>query len=149
EDFQTVAIERHFLRKKPNKNETLAILLEEIDGQTMIYCQSPASTSKLIKSYLDIRNIETNQDNELLDAAKWTSDNYHDEWLISVALRHGIGIHHGRLPRALGRFMIRAFEEGKIKILLCTSTLIEGVNTSAKNVVIYDSMLNRKPLDFF
>lgn len=45
--------------------------------------------------------------------------------------------------------MIRTFEEGKLKVLLCTSTLIEGVNTSAKNVVIYDSRLNQKPLDFF
>lgn len=149
EDFQTVAIELHFLKKKPNKNEALAKLLDEIDGQTMVYCQSPASTRKLIKSYLDIRDLEVTQENELLEAAKWTSDNYHDEWLVSVALRHGIGIHHGRLPRALGRFMIRAFEEGKIKILLCTSTLIEGVNTSAKNVVVYDSKLNRKSLDFF
>lgn len=149
EDFQTVAVELHFLRKKPNKDEALANLLDEIDGQTMIYCQSPASTRKLIKSYLDIREVGMTQDGELLEAAKWTSDNYHDEWLVSVALRHGIGIHHGRLPRALGRFMIRAFEEGKIKILLCTSTLIEGVNTSAKNVVVYDSKLNRRSLDFF
>lgn len=149
EDFQTVAIELHFLKKKPNKNEALAKLLDEIDGQTMIYCQSPASTRKLIKSYLNIRDLEVTKENELLEAAKWTSDNYHNEWLVSVALRHGIGIHHGRLPRALGRFMIRAFEEGKIKILLCTSTLIEGVNTSAKNVVVYDSKLNRKSLDFF
>ena len=34
-------------------------------------------------------------------------------------------------------------------MLLCTSTLIEGVNTAAKNVVVYDSKLNRKPLDIF
>ncbi|PXF32497.1 helicase [Pokkaliibacter plantistimulans] len=149
EDFQTVAIELHFLRKKPNRNEALAKLLDEIEGQTMVYCQSPASTRKLIKSYLDIRKLEITQDQELLEAAKWTSENYHDKWLVSVALRHGIGIHHGRLPRSLGRFMIRAFEEGKIKVLLCTSTLIEGVNTSAKNVVIYDNKLNKKSLDFF
>jgi hypothetical protein len=149
EDFQTVAIELHFLRKKPNKNEALARLLDKIDGQTMVYCQSPASTRKLIKSYLEIGDLEVTQDHELLEAAKWTSENYHDEWLVSVALRHGIGVHHGRLPRSLGRFMIRAFEEGKIKILLCTSTLIEGVNTSAKNVVIYDNKLNKKSLDFF
>jgi len=45
--------------------------------------------------------------------------------------------------------MVRAFEEGKLNILLCTSTLIEGVNTAAKNVVIYDNRLNRRPLDFF
>lgn len=149
EDFQTVAVELHFLKKKPNKEESLANLLDEIDGQTMVYCQSPASTRKLLKSYLDLRIIEKTKDEELIEAAKWTSENYHDEWLVSVALQYGIGIHHGKLPRSLGRFMIRAFEEGKIKVLLCTSTLIEGVNTSAKNVVIYDSKLNRKPLDFF
>lgn len=149
EDFQTVAIELHFLEKKPSKEESLANLLDEIDGQTMIYCQSPASTRKLLKSYINLRKLEKTKDEELIEAAKWTSENYHDEWLVSVALQHGIGIHHGRLPRSLGRFMIRAFEEGKLKVLLCTSTLIEGVNTSAKNVIIYDSKLNRKPLDFF
>lgn len=149
EDFQTVAIELHFLKKKPTKEKSLANLLDEIDGQTMIYCQSPASTRKLLKSYLSLRTLEKTKDEELIEAAKWTSENYHDEWLVSVALQYGIGIHHGRLPRSLGRFMIRAFEEGKLKVLLCTSTLIEGVNTSAKNVIIYDSKLNRKPLNFF
>lgn len=149
EDFQTVAVELHFLEKVPNKEEALATLLDDLSGQTMIYCQSPASTRKLLKSYLDIRNLENTKDQELLEAARWTSDNYHDEWLVSMALQYEIGIHHGRLPRSLGRFMVRAFEEGKIKLLLCTSTLIEGVNTSAKNVVIYDNILNRRALDFF
>lgn len=47
--------------------------------------------------------------------------------------------------------MIRAFEDQKLPILLCTSTLIEGVNTAAKNVVVFDSKIggNRQPLDFF
>jgi hypothetical protein len=149
EDFQTVAVELHLLKKKPSKEESLAALLDNIDGQTMIYCQSPSSTRKLLTSYLSLRNLEKTSDEELIEAVRWTSTYYHDEWLVSVALQHGIGIHHGRLPRSLGRFMIRAFEEEKLKVLLCTSTLIEGVNTSAKNVVVYDSKLNRKSLDFF
>ena len=149
EDFQTVAIELHQIAKKPNKQTALANLLDEIDGQTMIYCQSPASTRSVLKEYLGLRTVKPTLDQELIEAAKWTADHYHDQWLVSVALQHGIGIHHGRLPRSLGRFMVRAFEEGKLKILLCTSTLIEGVNTAAKNVIIYDGTLNRKPLDFF
>ena len=149
EDFQTVAIELHQVSDKPNKAEALARLLDEVEGQTMIYCQSPASTRKLLKEYLDVRSIPLCNDEELKQAAKWTATHYHDQWLVSVALQHGIGIHHGRLPRSLGRFMVRAFEEGKLKILLCTSTLIEGVNTAAKNVIVYDSKLNNKSLDFF
>lgn len=149
EDFQTVAIDLHIVSKKPNKEEALANLLDTIDGQTMIYCQSPASTRKLLKAYLNLREVELSSDEELIEAARWTAEHYHDQWLVSVALQHGIGIHHGRLPRSLGRFMVRAFEEGKLNILLCTSTLIEGVNTAAKNVIIYDNKLNRKPLDLF
>jgi uncharacterized protein YuzB (UPF0349 family) len=149
EDFQTVAIELHLVSEKPSKQEALAKLLDSVLGQTMIYCQSPASTRKVLKEYLELRPIEKTSDEELIEAAKWTADHYHDQWLVSIALQHGIGIHHGRLPRSLGRFMIRAFEEGKLKVLLCTSTLIEGVNTAAKNVIIYDSKLNRKPLDIF
>lgn len=149
EDFQTVAIELHHMKKKPNKALALAGLLDELDGQTMIYCQSPGSTRKVLSEYLSNRKLDLTEDEELKEAAAWTASHYHDKWLVSVGLKYGIGIHHGRLPRSLGRFMVRAFEEGKLKILLCTSTLIEGVNTAAKNVVIYDNSLNRKPLDFF
>jgi len=149
EDFQTVAIELHPISKKPNKEEALAKLLDTLDGQTMIYCKSPASTRKLLKEYLELRTVEPTRDEELIEAARWTASHYHDQWLVSIALQHGIGIHHGKLPRSLGRFMIRAFEEGKLKILLCTSTLIEGVNTAAKNVVVYDNKLNNNLLDFF
>lgn len=149
ETSQTVAIEVHQITKRPSKDQSFADLLDIIEGQTLVYCQSPASTRKVLKNYLENREIPLTDDIELIEAAEWTASNYHEDWLISVALMHGIGIHHGRLPRALGRFMIRAFEEGKLKILICTSTLIEGVNTAAKNVVIFDGKLNNRALDFF
>jgi hypothetical protein len=51
----------------------------------------------------------------------------------------GIGVHHGRLPRFICQEMIRRFGDGRIKVLLCTSTVIEGVNTNAKAVVIFNN----------
>jgi hypothetical protein len=36
-----------------------------------------------------------------------------------------------------------------LPILICTSTLIEGVNTAAKSVLIYDKKINREDYDFF
>ncbi len=61
----------------------------------------------------------------------------------------GIGIHHGKLPRSLSQYVVRCFNEGKLRFLICTSTLIEGVNTKAKNVVIYDNKIARKKVDYF
>ncbi|MDP2850543.1 MAG: DEAD/DEAH box helicase [Sulfuricurvum sp.] len=149
EDYHTVALELHHLVKKPSKEQVLAEALNQMQDQTLIYCKSPNSTRKLAEKLIELNVFTITQDEELLEAAQWTANNYHDQWLVTLALKHGVGIHHGRLPRALGRFMIRAFEEKKINVLLCTSTLIEGVNTSAKNVVIFDNLLDRRKLDFF
>jgi hypothetical protein len=45
--------------------------------------------------------------------------------------------------------MIRLFAATDISTLTCTTTLIEGVNTAAKNVIIYDKKIDRKPIDYF
>jgi hypothetical protein len=79
---------------------------------------------------------------ELASAAGWVADHFHPDWVLVDALRHGIGIHHGQLPRALGQFMVKAFEDGRIRWLIATGTLIEGVNTHARHVVVYD---NKRP----
>jgi len=65
------------------------------------------------------------------------------------ALSKGIAIHHGAVPRHLGSTIVDLFNDGSIKYLFCTATLIEGVNTSAKNIVLYDKRKGRKSIDFF
>ena len=64
-------------------------------------------------------------------------------------LRKGIGMHHGKIPRAIAHLCVKGFNEGKLPFLVCTSTLIEGVNTKAKNVIIFDNKIARKKYDFF
>ena len=44
---------------------------------------------------------------------------------------------------------MRLFNSGALKFLVCTSTLIEGVNTAAKTVIIYDNKIATKKYDFF
>ena len=86
---------------------------------------------------------------ELGEVVDWISENFHPEWVVARSLARGIGVHHGRLPRALAQLQVRLFNSGKLKFLVCTSTLIEGVNTAAKHVIIYDNKISRKPIDYF
>lgn len=149
EDFHTVALDLHFLEKAPSKPRVLVKTLESVQGQTLVYCKSPPSTRRLINELLEIGYGEADVAPELAEAADWAAENFHNDWLVSQALRHGIGIHHGRVPRALARFMVKSFEDGKLRTLLCTSTLIEGVNTTARNVIVFDNQIDRQKLDFF
>lgn len=43
------------------------------------------------------------------------------------------------MPKHITVSTIKYFNDQKLKFLFCTNTIIEGVNTSAKNVIYYDS----------
>jgi len=65
-------------------------------------------------------------------------------------LKFDIGIHDGTLPKHITSSIINYFNQGKIKFIFCTSTIIEGVNTSAKNVIYFDCYKgNKRNIDYF
>jgi len=61
-----------------------------------------------------------------------------DEKLISV-MTNGVAFHHAGLDLQKRKLIEDAYKEGKIKILLSTTTLIAGVNLPA-TLVIFDSL---------
>ncbi|NDV56697.1 DEAD/DEAH box helicase [Bacteroides sp. 519] len=148
-DYKTVVSERHSVKVK-NGEDSISRLIEissSMDEPTLIFCQSPASANKVANAFLNSGKFEeTGMNKELAD---WLKSNYHSQWILPNCLEQGIGIHHGRVPRAIAQKCVKLFNEGKIKYLICTSTLIEGVNTKAKNVIIYDNKIARTKFDYF
>lgn len=122
-------------------------LCKELTGPTLIYCQGPGSASK-VADRLGSR-IDEPVGTECIETSDWISENLHPDWVGASALRNGIGIHHGGVPRALQQHMVRLFNQNKIRFLICTSTLIEGVNTVAENVIMYDRRKGNPKLDYF
>ncbi|RMG19903.1 MAG: DEAD/DEAH box helicase [Methanobacteriota archaeon] len=146
-DYSTVVSETIPVGDYSDDMERLISLAEDIDDQTLIYCQSPNRVNKVARSLMEAG--VAGHGYRFDEVADWVSDNYHPEWVYQNALKSGIGIHHGKLPRSLAQYTVKSFNEGKIKFLICTSTLIEGVNTSAKNVIIFDKKVGPKAFDFF
>jgi late competence protein required for DNA uptake (superfamily II DNA/RNA helicase) len=147
-DETTVALRFHDVKTEGSKPATLARLAAELAKMTLIYCQSPASAHRTARELL-LADLAPEQP-QLASAAAWVAENFHADWVLVEALRRGIGIHHGQLPRALGQFMVKAFEDGRIRWLIATGTLIEGVNTHARHVIVYDKMRpgNKKMNEF-
>lgn len=148
EPYPTVASEVH--RKRPPKGKEIAALVDlvtTLEGQSLVFCSSPDRASKVARALVQLGTEKTNR--ELAEAVAWIGKTYHEDWHFAQALAYGIGVHHGRVPRALAQFAVRSFNEGLLQNLVCTSTLIEGVNTKARNVVVFDNKISKKPIDFF
>ncbi|KAJ3272420.1 hypothetical protein HDV01_005603 [Terramyces sp. JEL0728] len=71
----------------------------------------------------------------LLYKTKWDAKNGY-----ILALQFGIGIHHGGMPKAYRDCVEALFREGKLRVIIATSTLAMGINMPCRTVIIcYDS----------
>jgi hypothetical protein len=129
------------------RDDKLVELCTALESATLVYCQAPGSAARVAERLIKFVAQET--PDACAEHADWMDANYHPEWVAARAVRHGVGLHHGGIPRALQQQMVRMFNEGVLKFLICTSTLIEGVNTAAENVIVYDRRRNKNVLDFF
>lgn len=71
------------------------------------------------------------------------------KWILIKALMCGIGIHHGLVPKYIQKEIISLFNQGLISVLISTTTITEGVNTSAKNLIVLHSKKGTKDLKKF
>lgn len=145
EEYRTVVSEVHDVEPGPEPLKTLTELCNKLSDPTIIFCSSPGSATEVVQALIGSQQ----RSDRAAAAAQWVAQNYHPDWHFVKALQHGIGVHHGRIPRALAHYVVRGFNSDAIRFLVCTSTLIEGVNTKAKNVVIYDDKINKSSIDFF
>ena len=144
-DFNTVFLDVIELYKEINgdlkkKTNTLVSILQENLSKTLIYVASYSQIDNVSTIILDNFN---KLDFQLLeDFAKWLEANYSPLWSLPKLVRRGFGIHNGQLHRSLSQIQVMVFEEASgLRGLISTSSLIEGVNTSAENVVLWK---NRK-----
>jgi hypothetical protein len=126
----------------------LRTLVLSLTGPTLLYCRSVPRVRAVARWLMSDRQADSAR-GAAIELAQWMEEHYHRGWLVPRALRAGVGIHHARLPRSVGQQVVQAFNDGDLDLLVCTSTLIEGVNTRAKNVVIVDNKIANRLFDYF
>lgn len=111
----------------------------------IVYCQGRAYAERYAKYIVDDDSfsiIDTSPFNDFLEHLS-NMFNSSNNWIVVKALKKGVGIHHGLIPKYIQKEIIELFNKGHIKILLSTTTITEGVNTTAKNVLILSSKKGR------
>ena len=136
-----------------DKTYTIAKAITTPEENTIIYNNYKSGTERYAKELM------TRMKN---DSFTFTCDNpiylmlidhlerqFGYEWIVIKALKMGIGIHHGLIPKYIQKEIINLFNEGHLLYLISTTTITEGVNTTAKNIIITSAKKGRKDLRCF
>ncbi|EHO13010.1 DEAD/DEAH box helicase [Myroides odoratimimus] len=139
-DFNTVILSHHKLYNEIKGNENLKekYVLEICKkDKNLIYAALFREISILQELFLN--KYEDKKDKLIVDFSNWLKTNYDPEWSFPNLILKGIGIHNGRLHRSITQYQVLLFDDEKsgLDSIISTSSLIEGVNTSAKNVIIW------------
>src|SRR5258707_11490289 len=147
-NYRTVSVDPIDVQTSQDDVARLATLLANDQNRpALVFVKSPKSATRLADSLVNTGiDLGTDWSRHLAD---WISVNYTSKWSLVESLRCGIEYHDGRMPPALASALIRGFNRGQFNVLLCTSTLIEGVNTAAKSVFIWDKEIDGTDVDFF
>lgn len=105
----------------------------------MIYFPTVVAIDKFIEqAHIQDQSLELDDNPILKDFVSWARREVHPQWSIIKALEKGFLVHHGQLPLGIRMLELSLFNnpDSHFSRLICTSTLLEGVNTSAKNIII-------------
>lgn len=110
-------------------------IVKSSNEQTLIYVgdkRGVESKAKSIAKSLPVLEDTTG----LVDYLETT---FSKDWSLVECLKKGVAYHHAGIPKFVQIEIVDSFNQGEIQAIVCSPTLIEGVNTSAKQVIIYDN----------
>lgn len=137
-------------RKFPDGNNKAQIAAElaykfaEL-GPVLVFCSQPnfaKAVAKALQERLRLMSlIGENIPSYFEGNASTRSALLADEWLgdrsIVSLLQSGIGIHYGSLPNAVRSAVETDFRQRKLRVLVATNTLAQGVNLPVRTVVVH------------
>lgn len=124
------------LKSDADKEKALLNILNSSDGKSLIYAGTYGEIDKV--SALINRSLPEVNSNLISSFSEWLSISYASDWDLPKLIKRGVGIHNGRLHRSLSQIQIKLFDEKDgLNSIVSTSSIIEGVNTSAQNVILW------------
>lgn len=133
-------VEIEIINDKYRFSETNRINQElPTQDKTLIYFSTVYSLNKYINEIIVNEPVINNLEPEIKGFVDWAREEIHEEWSLIKALERGYLVHNGQIPLGIRIFQLNSYENNNsYNRLLCTSTLLEGVNTTAKNIIIVE-----------
>ena len=136
-----------------NRIAHIANALSKESKGNLIFAHGKAEAEKISELLYDLESEENSLPKELLDLIDLIKTGIHKDYLLARVLTRRIAFHYGNMPQIIKTEIEELFKAGIIKYIVCTSTLIEGVNLPANTIFIRGikkgKMTNLSHMDFW
>lgn len=116
----------------------VAVALGGSRSGNVVYVNGAADAEKAAKQIYEAlgNECDVSHDEDIIALRELAVTAVHPQFLLDEVLRRGVAFHYGNMPLLLKSEVERLFKEEKIRYLVCTSTLLEGVNLPCKNLFV-------------
>jgi hypothetical protein len=125
------------LMSAPNARSTTE-LVSSLSGsrKSIVYINSSAKSAVFALELAD--TLPEVNDRKIDELIKFVKEHIHKDYFLVKTLKHGVAFHHGKMPQEVREKVEKCFSEpdSKLQYVVCTSTLLEGVNLPAKNIFV-------------
>lgn len=105
-------------------------------GGTLVYANGAGEAELVADLICQLLPKHESIDSELAELAELARKGVHQHFRLAPLVERGVAFHYGNMPSLIRLEIERLFRSGKIRFLVCTSTLIEGVNLSCRTIVV-------------
>lgn len=102
--------------------------------QNVVYCSSRKKVVDFAVEYAE--DLDSIDNDKLKTLAQEIRNEVHSKCFLADLILKGVAYHVGYLPSNIRLRIERSFEDGDLRTIFCTSTLVEGVNLPADNLFI-------------
>lgn len=128
-------------RYTPDFLEYLRCVIERVGGESSNIVFAPTS-EQARKTAVDLASSRGDQISKARSQlADYLADTIHPKYDLVKTVRQGIGFHSGRVPPHARLAVEQAFSDGLLKDVVCTTTLMQGVNLPANLVIVRNPQL--------
>ncbi|HEV7808406.1 MAG TPA: DEAD/DEAH box helicase [Solirubrobacteraceae bacterium] len=114
----------------------VAVALGQSGGGNVVYVNGAADAEKAARQIHDALGTEADisADGGIADLRELVQRTIHAQYALATVLQRGVAFHYGNMPLLVRTEIERLFRNGTLKYLVCTSTLLEGVNLPCRNL---------------
>lgn len=143
-----------------SKTQKIANIISTISTSTentIIYCGRKSDTEGYAKALLNNQSLISSFEEKCAHSTpeiyaaflQHLETVFGSDWVVLKALKGRIGVHHSLIPKYIQKEIINLFNQGALICLFSTTTITEGVNTTAKNMIITSNKKGSKALKQF